>query len=185
MLKRSATVAMHTAFGLALAAALFVFPACACAEDNAVPLMIALPGFTPSDPADIAIAASIEWTITADLRRGDLFFTLSPFDQFGAVAPGRLLLTPPPSDDVSGAPPFGYWRDQGAQAVVTGRLIRQADGRLKTEVRLWDVTREQPLSGQQYLTEPENWRRLAHVIADHIYEQLTGKQAHFEADDKN
>jgi TolB protein len=176
---------MRTPLRLVLAAALVAFAAGARAEDSAAPLRIALVGFSHDNPADIEIAASIEWTITADLRRGDLFFTLSPFDQFGAVAPGRLLLTPPPSDDVSGAPPFAYWRDQGAQAVVTGRLIRQSDGRLKTEVRLWDATREQPLSGQQYLTEPENWRRLAHVIADHIYEQLTGKQAHFETDDKN
>jgi TolB protein len=169
----------------ALAAALFVFPAGTRAEDSAAPLMIALPGFATDNLADIEIAASIEWTITADLRRGDLFFTLSPFDQFGAVGPSRLLLNPPPSDDVSGAPPFAYWRDQGAQAVVTGRLIRQSDGRLKTEVRLWDVTQEQQLSGQQYLTEPENWRRVAHVIADHIYQRLTGKKSNFEADDRN
>jgi TolB protein len=170
---------------LTLAAALFVFSAGVRAQDSAAPLMIALPGFALGNPADIEIAASIEWTVTADLRRGGLFFTLSPFDQFGAVGPGSLLLNPPPSDDVSGAPPFAYWRDQGARALVTGRVMRQSDGRLKTEVRLWDVIQEFQLSGQQYFTQPEDWRPLAHIIADRIYEQLTGKQGNFETDNRN
>jgi TolB protein len=176
---------MSAAFRLALAAALFALPLIARAEDSAAPLMIALAGFALDNPADIEIAASIEWTITADLRRGGLFFTLSPFDQFGAVGPGSLLLNPPSSDDVSGAPPFAHWRAEGARALVTGRVMRQGDGRLQTEVRLWDVREEQQLTGQQYLTEPENWRPLAHIIADHIYEQLTGKKGNFEADDRN
>jgi hypothetical protein len=41
------------------------------------------------------------------------------------------------------------------------------------------------LSGQQYITESERSRLVANSIADHIYEQLTGKEGNFETDDKH
>jgi TolB protein len=169
---------------LALAAAAFVFPAGARVEDSAAPLRIFLRGFDTGDLADYEIANKIENTVAGDLRRSGSLDALGPFDHRGPFDAASTILNPPPPD-VSGAPPFDYWRAEGARALVTGSVMRQSDGQLKTEVRLWDVTQELQLSGQQYLTEPENWRRVAHVIADHIYEELTGKESHFEADDRN
>ena len=40
---------------------------------------------------------------------------------------------------------FADWRAINAQALVTGRITRQGDGRLKAEFRLWDVSRGQQL----------------------------------------
>mgnify|MGYP003342655394 CR=1 FL=1 len=34
---------------------------------------------------------------------------------------------------------------------------------------------------QQYTTTPENWRRIAHKIADDIFEQLTGQKGYFDS----
>jgi TolB protein len=45
---------------------------------------------------------------------------------------------------VDAVPRFPDWRTINAQALVTGRITRQPDGRLKAEFRLWDV-----LAGQQ------------------------------------
>jgi TolB protein len=39
---------------------------------------------------------------------------------------------------------------------------------------LWDVFAGSQLTGQQYVTAPENWRRIAHIISDAIYRQVTG-----------
>ncbi len=34
--------------------------------------------------------------------------------------------------------------------------------------------------GQQYFTTPDNWRRVAHIIADAVYERLTGEKGYFD-----
>src|SRR6202000_1332641 len=66
------------------------------------------------------------------------------------------------------------------QARVTGRMTRRGGGRVKAEFRLWDVTSGQQLTGQQYFTAPDNWRRIAHIVSDQVYERLTGEKGYFD-----
>jgi TolB protein len=78
------------------------------------------------------------------------------------------------------APRFDAWRATGAQALVTGRVSRDNAGRLKAEFRLWDVTSGQQVTGQQYFTDPNFWRRVGHIISDAVYAKLTGFGGFFD-----
>ncbi len=72
------------------------------------------------------------------------------------------------------------WKAVNAQFVVTGRAVRGANGKLQTEFRLWDVTTGQQVAGQQYVTDPNNSRRVAHIISDAIFSRITGEKGFFD-----
>jgi TolB protein len=79
------------------------------------------------------------------------------------------------------APQMDQWKVLNAQFVVTGRTGRAPDGRLKTEFRLWDVSTGQQVAGQQYVTDPNNSRRVAHIVSDAIFTRVTGEKGWFDS----
>ncbi|MGE0257649.1 MAG: Tol-Pal system beta propeller repeat protein TolB [Alphaproteobacteria bacterium] len=133
---------------------------------TAQPLPIAIPPLPgPGDAA--AVGRDIAQVVAADLERSGLF---RPVDQrafIQTVAAGET-------------PRFADWRQINAQALVTGSVQPQSDGRLRVEFRLWDVFAEQQLAGFAFTTTRQNWRRIAHVIADQIYKRITGEDGYFD-----
>ncbi|HEY8566286.1 MAG TPA: Tol-Pal system beta propeller repeat protein TolB [Beijerinckiaceae bacterium] len=79
------------------------------------------------------------------------------------------------------APGFDAWKGTGVQGLVTGRVTRDPSGRLKAEFRLWDVVAGQQIAGQQYFTDPNNWRRVGHIISDAVYTKITGVGGFFDS----
>ena len=69
-------------------------------------------------------------------------------------------------------PRFEDWRLIKAQALVTGKLTVK-NNKLKVEFRLWDLTASKEMIALAFTTTPSNWRRVAHIISDKIYERLT------------
>jgi TolB protein len=78
------------------------------------------------------------------------------------------------------APQFASWKASGAQGLVTGRVTRDASGRLRAEFRLWDLVSGQQVQGQQYTTDPASWRRTGHIISDAVYTKITGVGGFFD-----
>jgi TolB protein len=138
-------------------------------QGNVQPMPIALPDFVGMGPQDGDIGRNVTQVITANLRRSGLFAPIDPAAYIERIA------------NIDSLPRFADWRTINAQALVTGRLTRQTDGRLKAEFRLWDVFSGKQLTGQQYFTVPDNWRRIAHIISDAIYERLTGDKGYFDS----
>ena len=75
-------------------------------------------------------------------------------------------------------PRFEDWRLIKAQALVTGKLLVK-DDKLKVEFRLWDLAAAKEMTALAFTTTPSNWRRVAHIISDKIYERLTGERRLF------
>lgn len=66
------------------------------------------------------------------------------------------------------------WQALNVQYVVTGRAVPAGNGRLQTQFRLWDVSTGQQVDAKQYVTDPNNARRVAHIISDAIFVRATG-----------
>ncbi len=76
-------------------------------------------------------------------------------------------------------PRFEDWKLIKAQALVTGKLSVK-NNKLKVEFRLWDLTASKEMVALAFTTTPSNWRRVAHIISDKIYERLTGESGYFD-----
>ncbi len=76
-------------------------------------------------------------------------------------------------------PRFEDWRLIKAQALVTGKVIILED-KLRVEFRLWDVVAAKEMIALAFSTTPDNWRRVAHIISDKIYQRLTGEEGYFD-----
>jgi TolB protein len=78
-------------------------------------------------------------------------------------------------------PRMDSWRMINAQFVVTGRADHAPDGRLQVAFRLWDVAAAAQVAGSQYVTDPNNARRVAHIISDAIFSRITGEKGFFDS----
>jgi TolB protein len=132
------------------------------------PIPIAITNFLPGGPSDADVGNGITGVITNNLKRSGFF---APIDPAAFIEQIQSFDKPPQ---------FANWKSLNAQAVVTGRATRQSDGRLHAEFRLWDVGAGQQLTAAQYVTQPEYWRRIAHIISDQIYERMTGEKGYFD-----
>ena len=135
---------------------------------NVDPLPVAIPDFHGAEPAAVDQGKRMAAVITANLNRSGLFRALNP---------KSFIQTP---ESLQARPRFADWRVLNAQALVSGKVGIESDGRLRVEFRLWDVLAGTQMTGLVYFSTPGNWRRIAHVISDTIYKRLTGEAGYFD-----
>jgi len=132
------------------------------------PIPLAIPDFVGTQGQAQATGRDIASVVRADLERSGLFRPLDPASFIEKIS------------DINAQPRFGDWRTIQAQGLVTGQVTPQADGRLKVDFRLWDIFGESQMVGLQFTASSENWRRIAHLVSDAIYERLTGEKGYFD-----
>lgn len=133
------------------------------------PIPIAITNFVVKDPSGAEFATSIPSVIASDLSSTGLFRMIDPraFIQDAASMQTQIR--------------FAEWKAINAQVLVNGAVTKTADGKTRVEFRLFDVYGQQQLTGMAYMTTPQNWRRIAHIISDEIYKRLTGEGGYFDS----
>ena len=139
-------------------------------EGNREPLPIAITEFFHDDNNELLkndIPNQIRKVIVDDLERSGLFESL---DQKAFIQQNKAMHI---------NPRFADWRLIKAQGLLTGDLSIENE-RLRVEFRLWDTLSEKEIEGLVLITTINNWRRISHMIADKIYERLTGEEGYFD-----
>ena len=135
---------------------------------NVKEIPVAIPAFSGTGEQLSAIGRKMAQVITTNLEGSGLFEAIAPesFVQVGFAA--------------YDTPNFPEWRAINAQALIAGQVSQSSDGRTKVEFRMWDAFKEKQLVGKVYMTTPQNWRRIAHIISDEVYKRLTGEIGYFD-----
>jgi TolB protein len=74
---------------------------------------------------------------------------------------------------------FAGLRGRGAETVVSGSVVRLADGRFDVRYRLYDAVRQSPIISEALVAPEPDLRLAGHRIADAIFEKLTGEKGVF------
>lgn len=120
---------------------------------------VAIAPFQGSSPANADVPAIIR----ADLERSGVF---------------RLIAAQGGALDENSRPDLGPWRER-ADALLTGSVIRLANGQFDVRFRLWDTLKAQDLGGLSFPVAAADLRLAAHKVADYVYEKLTGAKGVF------
>jgi TolB protein len=131
------------------------------------PIPIAIPALAGSGGDTDRLGRDIAVVITNNLGRSGLFRPLDPAGYINTA----------PSGDT---PTYQNWKAIGANALVTGKVESQGGDKLRVEFRLWDVLQGLQIQGTAYTTTQSNWRRIAHIISDVVYERLLGEKGYFD-----
>ena len=141
-------------------------------EGNFKPTPIAIPDFQVTG-TNTQLARQIADVVRADLASTGLFDLQNP-----ASFIQRDL-------SINAEPRFADWKIIRTEGLVVGTFEELPDGKVAVSFRLWDIyggelMRINGEPGRRLTTTPENWRRIAHKIADSIYTRLTGEDPYFD-----
>lgn len=133
-------------------------------KGQVAPTPIAIPDFG----GDSEFAKKLTNVIKNDLTMCGRFRIIGPeaFIQTGAAALENIR--------------FEDWRAINAQILVTGKVLEEG-GKLKVEFRIFDVFKGTMMVGLSLNADEEKWRKLAHMVADAIFERVTGDAGLFDS----
>lgn len=77
-------------------------------------------------------------------------------------------------------PNFQLWTAIKTQVLVQGKLSETEAGLYKLEFYVWDIDGKEQIEAQSLVASKKSVRRLAHIMADAIYERLTGEYGYFD-----
>lgn len=131
------------------------------------PISIAVQKFEVSGDVRSKDATMIREVVESDLKRTGLFRIVN-HDAFPEYVKMHEM------------PNFKLWDAIKTQVLVQTKLSAESDNRYKLEFFVWDVDGREQIEAQSLVASRQSARRLAHIMADAIYERLTGEVGYFD-----
>ena len=131
------------------------------------PISIAVQKFEVGGDVRSKDAAMIREVVEADLKRTGLFRIVN-HDAFPEYVKMHEL------------PNFKSWAAIKTQVLVQAKLSAESGNRYRLEFFVWDVDGREQIEAQSLVASRKSARRLAHIMADAIYERLTGEVGYFD-----
>lgn len=131
------------------------------------PTSVAVQKFETGAGVVDADAKMIREVVEADLKRTGLFRIVShdAFPEY--VKMGEM-------------PNFKSWMAIKTQVLVQARMNVEGGNKYKLEFFVWDINGTEQIEAQSLVASKKSARRLAHIMADAIYERLTGETGYFD-----
>lgn len=131
------------------------------------PIAIAVQKFETTGKVSTSDAKMLREVVENDLKRSGLFRIIN-HDAF------------PEYVKMNDMPNFKNWAAIKAQNLVQASLKPEGKDNYKLEFYLWDVNGKEQIEAQSLISSKKSVRRLAHIMADAIYERLTGEMGYFD-----
>ncbi len=131
------------------------------------PMRIAVPEFSGRSAPEAELGKNIAKVIMDDLTSSGLFTE---------VDKGAFLEN---ISSIAAMPNFQNWSAIDVAALVQGAVEITSKDNIKVSFRLWDVYSSLQMEGKVMNSTPEGWRNIAHIIADNIYQRITGEKGYF------
>ena len=129
---------------------------------------IAINRFASETMYDRKVLEDVMGVIEGDLLHCG-FFNLLPNSAFIETTIG-----------VAHKPHFASWRQINANLLLNGHIVRNGSNGIILKVILWDTASEKTVLAQSFSAPVKKWRKLAHQVADKIYESITGDKGYFD-----
>ncbi len=133
----------------------------------AEPIPIAVQKFERGDGVRADDAATVRAVVESDLKSTGLFRIVA-HDAF------------PEYVKMNEMPDFQLWTAIKTQVLVQAQMSVIDGGKYKLEFYVWDVAGKEQIEAQSLVASKKAVRRLGHIMADAIYERLTGEIGYFD-----
>ena len=134
---------------------------------NVEPISIAVQKFETKGNVSASDVKMLRSVVENDLKRTGLFRIVN-HDAF------------PEFVKMNDMPNFKSWSAIKTQALVQASIQNEGKDSYKLEFYLWDVKGQEQIEAQSLIASKKSMRRLAHIMADAIYERLTGETGYFD-----
>lgn len=131
------------------------------------PISIAVQKFERAENVSASDAKMLREVVENDLKRTGLFRIVN-HDAF------------PEYVKMNQMPNFKNWSAIKTQALVQASIKPEGKNNYKLSFYLWDVKGHEQIEAQSLVASKKSVRRLAHIMADAIYERLTGEVGYFD-----